>query len=389
MNELIQANYDTLAQIAQRFQQTAENNIQLHTRLTTQVGQLRQAGWEGHGATAFFQEMDRGIFPIIQRLTASLEQSSATTLEAIRVLQEAEQAAVHLFGQDGSGIGLGGLIGQQLGIDAWNAIRDGNSLLPTPMDPYHVFRKEYMDEMVGRQIQGAGDPHLIDAMRTLSGNPTSAELDQALNQIASARGMSSEEVRAHYEKYLALREEAQRIGEAKGKPIPELNEFWHPNYMGSTPQLRYGQVVGNILGIDPVFGAMLNPTGGIVGSGNGGLPFVVLPEHPLTYHGVFHDAAGYLYNYHEVGPGYDYLNAESRDTSSPLAGQESGIAYWNEKMGAGRIESIITNGVGATLGGFQDFQTWIDSSMTYLERGLDSMRDVIQGGAGGLFRWAF
>ena len=38
--------------------------------------------------------------------------------------------------------------------------------------------------------------------------------------------------------------------------------------MGTTAQLRYGQVVGDAFGIDPVFGAMLNPTGGMVGPGN-------------------------------------------------------------------------------------------------------------------------
>ena len=97
MNEHIQANYDTLAQIAQRFQQTAENNTQLHTRLTQQVDQLRQAGWEGRGAAAFFSQMDGQVFPAVQRLSVALEQAQSVTLHINAVLQEAESLAANLF----------------------------------------------------------------------------------------------------------------------------------------------------------------------------------------------------------------------------------------------------------------------------------------------------
>ena len=59
-----------------------------------------------------------------------------------------------------------------------------------------------------------------------------------------------------------------------------------------------------------------------------------------------HDAAGYLYNFHDLGPGYNYLGEEShRDPGNPLVGQQSGVRYWNEKLNPG-IMTDVTHGVG-------------------------------------------
>lgn len=93
--------------------------------------------------------------------------------------------------------------------------------------------------------------------------------------------------------------------------------------------MRYGSVVGDAFGIDPTFGAMLNPTGGLIGPGNWA---VAGGKSAVGYHAVAHDAAGYLYNYHKVGPGYDYLGQEGGDPSSPLTGNRSGIAYWKNAL---------------------------------------------------------
>jgi hypothetical protein len=126
--------------------------------------------------------------------------------------------------------------------------------------------------------------------------------------------------------------------------------------MGSNTQLRYGKVVGDAFGIDPVFGAMLNPTGGLVGPDNWSISG---DDTAVGYHGVVHDAAGYLYNYHGVGPGYDYLGRENRDTSSPLSGQREGIAHWRELVGgldpiSAKSEEVMRDFVGVV-----DFGSWI------------------------------
>ena len=100
--------------------------------------------------------------------------------------------------------------------------------------------------------------------------------------------------------------------------------------MGSNWQLRYGKVVGDHFGFDPVFGALLNPTGGLVGPGNKGLaPDGALMPEAVAYHGAYHDAMGYLYNYHNYCPGYNYMHSPvGFSTSNPLAGQSTGVAQW-------------------------------------------------------------
>jgi hypothetical protein len=109
------------------------------------------------------------------------------------------------------------------------------------------------------------------------------------------------------------------------------------DHLASIYQLRFGQMVGDVLDIDPVFGALLSPTGGIPGAGNqrigsglmtlGGGPDVVIP------HGIAHDAAGYLFNYHNLGPGYQYAPTDSLrmwNRADPKAGQVGGIDFfWN------------------------------------------------------------
>jgi hypothetical protein len=53
-----------------------------------------------------------------------------------------------------------------------------------------------------------------------------------------------------------------------------------------------------------------------------------------------------LYNFHDLGPGYDYLGQEGhRDPGNPLVGQQSGVRYWNEKLNPGLVTDI-THGVG-------------------------------------------
>jgi len=80
------------------------------------------------------------------------------------------------------------------------------------------------------------------------------------------------------------------------------------------------------LDLDAVWGCFLQPTGGIVGAGNQCLMESDTAQ-PIVIHAVIHDAFGYLYNYHGVGPGYNYLGTyfTVSPTSSPMACQYAGI----------------------------------------------------------------
>jgi hypothetical protein len=63
-----------------------------------------------------------------------------------------------------------------------------------------------------------------------------------------------------------------------------------------------------------------------------------LKDSAIGYHGIAHDAAGYLKNFHKIGPGYQYRESPDWDptkdfkTSDPLAGQVSGIHWWSQQL---------------------------------------------------------
>ncbi|MCB0000765.1 MAG: WXG100 family type VII secretion target, partial [Anaerolineales bacterium] len=63
--DIIQARYDQLDNIANRFGREAENTTALMQQVQRGVDALRQSGWEGQGATAFLGEMETAVFPVI------------------------------------------------------------------------------------------------------------------------------------------------------------------------------------------------------------------------------------------------------------------------------------------------------------------------------------
>lgn len=211
------------------------------------------------------------------------------------------------------------------------------------------FNAETMrNTMPNSRFRGANTPQLEQAMITLYGDPEGQELEKALETIAEIRGLKIGDVREQYRKAMKIKDagEARAKAEAKAKgeeydPVSpsfdtaDLQEGGrHHGFTGSTGQLRFGMVIGDVFGLDPVFGSLISPTGGAVGPGSDSLSQAD-PNNPTVMHGVVHDAAGYLLNAHGVGPGYNYLNADwELDSSNPLAGQSSGTAYW---AGRGRF----------------------------------------------------
>ncbi len=374
-NDIIQADYDMLSGVASRFGNQAQSNRELQARVRQAMRPLEGDGWQGRGSTAFFNEMNGEVLPAMQRLVAALDQARSVTLDIARVIRQAEEEAARPF-RDGTGSAAASAAadGAGLATGAADAPAAGASALPTPIDPSRLFTDSYMGGLVGSRVQGSDSPMLNRAMETLAGNPTPQQVQQALDQIAEARGLPREVVQAHYERYVELRGEAERIGAAKGhEAILAVNQYFHDRFMGSTTQLRYGQVVGDALGVDPVFGALLNPTGGLVGPGNTAMD---LGESALSYHGVVHDAGGYLFNYHSIGPGYDYLGLEGRDTSSPLSGQQSGIRYWTRQLDSGFVESTLSNTDGVLLGVVEDVKTGVSQAI-----------DTVMDGAGRVIDW--
>jgi WXG100 family type VII secretion target len=346
--------YEELTKIASAFDREADRLRQSFQQVVRTVEVLRGGDWVGQGAAAFFREMDSDVIPAMKALPSALEAAGRTTRDIAQNTKDAEDEIVRLFaGLFGPGsaaaiaAAVGAGMGQALGAAAGAAggaaqavaqaattqtpgegadFRAANPLLAR--DPGGLFSDGYMRSLIGLRTRGAGGA-LGNAMSGLANASSPAEADRYLARIAELRGRPLDDIRAEYGRFQALRAQRDAATAAGAEQVPELSSA-HPFFTGSNTQLRYGQVVGDAFGVDPVFGAMLNPTGGLVGLGNAALAG---DDTAVGYHGVVHDAAGYLRTYHNAGPGYDYLGREGRDTLSALSGQREGIRYWSDTLG--------------------------------------------------------
>eukprot|EP01135_Chromosphaera_perkinsii_P001262 Nk52_evm35s163 gene=Nk52_evmTU35s163 len=171
-----------------------------------------------------------------------------------------------------------------------------------------------------------------------------------LRQIAEIRNVDYQALAKEYIIYL---KHVKRINNLYQKqPFtrrPPLEEYW-----GSTPHMKFGKVVGDALGIDPMLGAMLNPTGGFAGysyfkdfvlygdlatvSSGFKVPFSNNTSNAqsmcyMYYHHSFHHACGYLYNYHGLGPGYNYLNVKLQlPTSWKSSAVKQSKQFWTRLL---------------------------------------------------------
>jgi hypothetical protein len=115
-------------------------------------------------------------------------------------------------------------------------------------------------------------------------------------------------------------------------PVSDIDKKYD-DYWGSDEQLKFGCIVISSLDdmrdMDPVFGSLLYPIGGfskilLNKKEKYGAESVIL-------HNITHDAAGYLYRYHAVGPGYNYIRSSFTcfPTSSPKSNNMVGLIFWS------------------------------------------------------------
>ncbi len=206
-----------------------------------------------------------------------------------------------------------------------------------------VIEKDKLRQLIDSRFVGASSTQLKNAMEILYQKPRGNLLKQTLAQVESIRGLPPGSALGQYQK--AMNKQAAGIDyykkykEDKGEvydhkvdnPSPPLDIGKHESFTASSAQLRFGKMVGDVFGIDAVFGSLISPTGGMAGPGNDRIP-IVKDGGAVATHGAVHDAAGYLYNCHGIGPGYDYLQSEpGSDTSNPLAGQTN-MKWWIEEF---------------------------------------------------------
>ncbi len=109
------------------------------------------------------------------------------------------------------------------------------------------------------------------------------------------------------------------------------------NHWGSFKQFIFGRCIVDALNVQfgyklhPIWGCLLSSTGGVTGPGSTELISKRWDSY-MSLHSCVHDAAGYLYNYHGLGPGYNYLRIRWTifPTSSPMSCQYSGLRFWKK-----------------------------------------------------------
>lgn len=381
--KVIQVQYEQLQEIARRFEAQAETSQEMHQNIRQHVDSLSNQGWVGEGASAFFGEMEDDIFPALRRLTEAFEESIVVTSRISEIFRTAEEEAVHQF-RTGDGA-PGGAAGLGPGAEAGRSFPgDRLSRNLVVKIPEHVFSETYMENFIGSHNQGENSAELNLLLEELlhanrAENGGQAQVGHILDQVAVIRDVNPETFREQYEVFQNL----WRNAESKG----DIDLSRHDDYMGSTVSLRYGAVVGDVFGIDPVFGAILNPTGGLVGPGS--TSYQPHPNDALGYHGIFHDAGGYLYNIQgHIGPGYDYLNREPFPTGFPGTGQIGGISWWashlelNINMAMPDIPYVpgfVEHGLGITaenvLNDIRPFTYAVEGGMDI----ADGVGDIFQG----------
>lgn len=211
-----------------------------------------------------------------------------------------------------------------------------------------VISEDNLRELIDSQFAGGATQGLKDAMMILYAKPGGTVLAETVARVESIRGLGKGSGLAQYntamqkqlegiEYYKKHKEDAGQVYDhAVDNPSPALDTGKHESFTGSNAQLRFGKIIGDVFGIDAVFGSLISPTGGMAGPGNERIdvPVVGGPKDggAVATHGSVHDAAGYLYNCHGIGPGYDYLQSEpGSDASNPLAGQTN-INWWIEEF---------------------------------------------------------
>lgn len=93
MADKVEINYETLQEIASKWESESESITRLFQLTRSRVEGLTGSGWMGLGTQAFTQELETQVFPGMQRLVAALIQTSEVTTQLITLFEDAETEA--------------------------------------------------------------------------------------------------------------------------------------------------------------------------------------------------------------------------------------------------------------------------------------------------------
>jgi uncharacterized protein YukE len=325
---------EAVRQTGRLLQQTAQNLGEQSQRLIQTVHFL-SGQWQGPSSDLFAGDMQ----PLLRTLQEVAQAGEELHLRLQREVEEWVQVDSS-FGDSAATAGNDTTTGittgeYNLSQEALEAIEADKPVYRLDPDALLDFNPSY-----------AGSDELSQAMYNLSNhlannsNLSPTDIDSVssyLQQIADATGQEYDDVVQDYVQFRHL----------MGDSVPKITE---EEFYGDIRQLRFGMIVGDSLGVHPVFGALLSPTGGMVGPSDDTpwLDNTLSPWDVMQYHGPAHDAAGFLQNY-DIGDGYNYAPSllaqlsEStfdwatktqpfQDQIPALDGQTAGITYWQIKL---------------------------------------------------------
>ena len=97
MADEIQADYDQLEEVANRFANQGQAIEEMLQKVQASMGKLEDDGWIGLGSDAFFGEMHDEVLPATNRLLEALNDASEVTKMISRIIKNAEEEAAAPF----------------------------------------------------------------------------------------------------------------------------------------------------------------------------------------------------------------------------------------------------------------------------------------------------
>jgi WXG100 family type VII secretion target len=180
----VRGNYDELAQIAKTFGAQADQIDGVAQRLKQNKEVLRNGGWVGKGADAFYAEMDTQVLPAVQRLTQALRTGGQVTAQISAIIQQVETEVAALFRSTGAGSDPGGPTAQSdLEVSLGRTI--AGLLSPIAQAPVQSDLEKKIREMLGNGSPADRTP-LLDAIH----NATLADRQAILNNPALLKMIS-------------------------------------------------------------------------------------------------------------------------------------------------------------------------------------------------------
>ena len=311
--DFVQVQYESLADIAKRFQHQASAVEDQRSQVTRRMESLAAGGWQGRGAGAFFSEMRQEFLPALKRLVNALEQGSAVTDEIGKLWHQAEQEAAQPFrgaGESSAGTIAGAAVaaaGAAGGLQSMGVVSSAASLIggffkgiaaDTLLPQRFVLRAltpniargnttvaMLMDMLANRgrglpllrfdgphggtqfphinihpRLTGVPDPHLPISPRLLQAAGTGARILEGARRIALPVAIVTDVFRLGS----AFHSDGNQIGGETKRTIGSVAGGWGGAFAGAKLGAMGGAALGGALGT--VFPGI----GNVVGAGVGG-----------------------------------------------------------------------------------------------------------------------